>query len=76
MPGAEDGRQHGALESDAVALLPGAGATGCENCATFNGDYTGLAYGPDGHANMAWTDMRDQSDIAGLYSQFAYYAQH
>jgi hypothetical protein len=53
-----------------------AGVTGCENCATFNGDYTGLSYGPDGHANMAWTDMRDPSDIAGLFSQFAYFAQH
>jgi hypothetical protein len=52
-----------------------AGAPGCENCATFNGDYTNIAYGSDGHANMAWTDMRDPSDIAGLYSQFAYFAQ-
>jgi hypothetical protein len=52
-----------------------AGVAGCENCATFNGDYVNIAYGTDGHANMAWTDMRDPSDIAGLYSQFAYFAQ-
>ena len=52
-----------------------AGVAGCETCAVFNGDYTGLAYGPDGHANMAWTDMRDPSDTAGLYAQFAYFAQ-
>ena len=48
---------------------------GCENCATFHGDYIGLSYGSDGTANMVWTDMRDPSDIEGLYYQFIYYAR-
>jgi hypothetical protein len=52
-----------------------AGVTGCENCARFHGDYINLAYGPDGAANMVWTDMRDASDIPGLYFQFIYYAR-
>ena len=49
--------------------------TGCENCATFNGDYVGIAYGSDGKANMVWTDMSAPSDQVGLFSQFIYYAQ-
>jgi hypothetical protein len=48
---------------------------GCENCATFHGDYINIAYGSNGKANMVWTDMRDPSDMPGLYSQFIYYAQ-
>ncbi len=48
---------------------------GCENCATFHGDYINIAYGPNGKANMAWTDMRDASDVPGLFSQFIYFAQ-
>jgi hypothetical protein len=52
-----------------------AGVAGCETCATFHGDYIGLSYGPTGKANMAWTDMRDPSEIPGLYFQFIYYAQ-
>jgi hypothetical protein len=52
-----------------------AGAPGCEKCATFHGDYIAIAYGGNGRANMAWTDMRDPSDIPGLYYQFIYYAQ-
>jgi hypothetical protein len=51
-----------------------AGVAGCENCATFHGDYNNISYGPDGTAHMAWTDMRDPSDIAGLFYQFIYYA--
>ena len=52
-----------------------AGVTGCANCATFHGDYINISYGSDGKANMAWTDMRDPSDIPGLFYQFIYYAQ-
>jgi hypothetical protein len=52
-----------------------AGAPECGNCATFHGDYVNVAYGPNGKANMAWTDMRDPSDFPGLFSQFVYYAQ-
>ena len=53
-----------------------AGVTGCENCATFHGDYINISYGSDGKANLVWTDMRDPSDITGLFFQFIYYAQH
>jgi hypothetical protein len=53
-----------------------AGVEGCETCATFNGDYIGISYGSDGIAHLVWTDMRDPSDIAGLFYQFIYYAQH
>jgi hypothetical protein len=53
-----------------------AGVPGCENCATFHGDYINISYGSDGKANLVWTDMRDPSDIAGLFFQFIYYAQH
>jgi hypothetical protein len=53
-----------------------AGVLGCELCATFHGDYIGLAYGSDGHANATWTDMRDRSPVTtGLFSQFIYYAR-
>jgi hypothetical protein len=49
---------------------------GCETCATFHGDYIGLAYGSDGRANMAWTDMRDPDPTdAGLFDQFIYFAR-
>lgn len=52
-----------------------AGVAGCENCAAFHGDYINIAYGSNGKANMAWTDMSAPSDIPGLFSQFIYYAQ-
>jgi hypothetical protein len=48
---------------------------GCQNCATFHGDYINIAYGSNGKASMTWTDMRDPSDVPGLFSQFVYYAQ-
>ena len=53
-----------------------AGVPDCEFCATFHGDYIGLAYGSDGHANATWTDMRDPSLFTpGLFLQFIYYAR-
>lgn len=52
-----------------------AGVDGCENCARFHGDYINISYGSDGTAHMAWTDMRDPSDIEGLHAQYIYYAQ-
>jgi hypothetical protein len=52
-----------------------AGATGCETCAVFHGDYIGLAYGFDGKANLVWTDMRDLYQPLGLYLQFIYFAR-
>jgi hypothetical protein len=52
-----------------------AGVPGCETCSVFHGDYIGISYGPDGVAHLAWTDMRDPSNIPGLFYQFIYYAQ-
>jgi len=49
---------------------------GCENCATFNGDYIAIAYGSDGRANMTWTDMRDPDPtVSGQFDQFIYFAR-
>jgi len=47
---------------------------GCELCATFNGDYINLSYGSDGHANIVWTDMRDQLPD-GLFAQSISFAR-
>jgi hypothetical protein len=52
-----------------------AGTEGCEECATFHGDYIALAYGSDGAANVAWTDMRDFDEGLGGYLQFIYFAR-
>jgi hypothetical protein len=60
---------------ESVAFRAGADAPGCENCATFHGDYIGLKYGADGNANMVWTDMRDLDAASGLYLQFVYFAR-
>jgi hypothetical protein len=50
--------------------------TGCENCATFHGDYIAIAYGSDGKANLTWTDMRDPDPtVAGRFDQFIYFAR-
>src|SRR5262245_56582321 len=57
------------------SVLFQAGVPGCENCAVFHGDYIKVAYGSDGRANVAWTDMRDPSDVPGLFSQFIYFAR-
>jgi hypothetical protein len=35
-----------------------AGIETCPNCATFIGDYNGLAIGADGKTHSVWTDMR------------------
>jgi hypothetical protein len=37
-------------------------APGCKKCASFNGDYLGLDFGSDGHANLVWTDMSVVTD--------------
>jgi len=37
-------------------------APGCKKCAAFNGDYLGLDFGSDGHANLVWTDMSVLTD--------------
>jgi hypothetical protein len=48
---------------------------GCELCATFHGDYISVAYGSDGAANLAWTDMRDLDQDSDAYRQFIYFAR-
>lgn len=40
-----------------------AGIPSCFFCSLFHGDYIALAYGSDGAANMAWTDMRRFIDL-------------
>ena len=54
-----------------------AGVEGCQRCATFIGDYIGLDYGRDGHANLAWTDMRQFRTIQNVtgYAQYVFYAR-
>ena len=56
-----------------------AGDPACLACATFNGDYIRLAYGSDGKANMAWTDMRqfvdDPTGLGTGYAQFIEFAR-
>ena len=55
-----------------------AGIPGCEKCATFHGDYVGVAYGSDGKANMVWTDMRDfvaSGPFGTGFAQFIYFAR-
>jgi hypothetical protein len=64
-----------ALSHPDESLFFQAGVPGCEDCATFHGDYLGLDYGSDGVANLAWTDMRDQDPETGLYRQFIYFAR-
>ena len=50
--------------------------TGCENCATFHGDYIAISYGSDGKANLTWTDMRDPDPgVPALFDQFIYFAR-
>jgi len=58
-----------------VFFQAGAAVPGCETCTRFHGDYIGLAYGADGKANIAWTDMRDLYVPAGSYLQFVYFAR-
>jgi hypothetical protein len=43
---------------------------GCYKCATFHGDYIGLAYGSDGAANAVWTDMRRLVTVQGSQGHF------
>jgi hypothetical protein len=77
----------GALVKTTVSTAPSnptdslffrAGVTGCEDCATFHGDYNNVSYGSDGVARLTWTDMRDF--VAGGpfgtgFAQFIYYAR-
>jgi hypothetical protein len=47
-----------------------AGVDGCQTCVTFMGDYLGLAYAPDGTANLVWTDLRRHVTVPGVGSGF------
>ena len=49
------------------------GAPGCEQCATFHGDYITVAYGSDGTANSVWTDMSEFRPADGGFAQFIYF---
>jgi hypothetical protein len=43
-----------------------AGVPGCETCASWIGEYVRFAYGPDGTANLVWTDLRRYVSVPGL----------
>lgn len=47
---------------------------GCENCATFIGDYNGLHIDSLGRIHGVWTDMR-RPIVPGLNAQDAFYAR-
>jgi len=48
---------------------------GCEDCATFHGDYNNVSYGSDGVANVTWTDMSRFNATLGGFEQFIFYAR-
>jgi hypothetical protein len=55
-----------------------AGVEGCETCATFIGEFVGLAYGTDGKANLAWADLRRYVTVPGVgtgYTENSFYAK-
>jgi hypothetical protein len=47
-----------------------AGVRGCMKCVTWTGEYIGLAYGSDGTAQMAWTDLRRPVTVPGVGGGF------
>jgi hypothetical protein len=49
------------------------GAPGCEECATFHGDYIAVAYGSDGRSNSVWTDMSEYRPADHGYAQSIYF---
>lgn len=51
------------------------GAPGCEGCATFIGDYNGLAVDMLGRAHGVWTDMRRVVTADGRTVEDAFYAR-
>ena len=72
----EDDGQHRSRRTRRCRSSSRPATPACEFCAVFHGDYIGLAYGSDGHANATWTDMRDPSPFTpGLFLQFIYYAR-
>jgi hypothetical protein len=57
--------------------IPVHGVQGCEQCVGFVGDYIALAYGSDGRANIAWTDLRRKVSVPHFgsgYTENTFYA--
>jgi hypothetical protein len=57
--------------------IPVHGVQGCEQCVGFVGDYIALAYGSDGRANVAWTDLRRKVSVPHFgsgYTENTFYA--
>jgi hypothetical protein len=48
---------------------------GCQECATFHGDYINVSYGSDGRANATWTDMREFRPADNGFAQYIYFAR-
>jgi hypothetical protein len=74
----------GALLKATVSVAPSnptesiyfrARVAGCEDCATFHGDYINVSYGSDGVANLTWTDMSTFVPESNGYAQFIFYAR-
>lgn len=64
-----------ALSNPTDSIFFRAGVPGCEDCATFHGDYNNVSYGSDGVANMTWTDMSLFVPSASGFAQFIFYAR-
>jgi hypothetical protein len=55
-----------------------AGVPSCPKCASWVGEYIGLAYDADGQANLAWTDLRRRVTAPGMgngYTENIFYAR-
>jgi hypothetical protein len=55
-----------------------AGVPACPRCASWIGEYVALAYGGDGRANVAWTDLRRRVTVSGVgngYTENIFYAK-
>jgi hypothetical protein len=55
----------------------GEGAPNCHHCAVFIGDYISLDFGPDGSANVSWTDMRRKLTLDGFtgYTENSFFSK-
>ena len=53
----------------------GSQAEGCEGCATFIGDYNGIAVDTSGRVHGVWTDMRRALTLDGRTVEDAFYAR-
>jgi hypothetical protein len=48
---------HPSNPTESLFFKAGDEAEGCEDCATFHGDYNNIAYDSLGRAHLVWTDM-------------------